>query len=86
MSPMQNLLPALRASFAFVDQRINVQRDAEEANAQRVLVEAKINLLLEAPQREEALHCELQEVRFAEACSLQAHSCSAAPGTARESY
>ena len=71
VSPTQNLLPALRASFAFVDQRMYVQRDAEEASAaQCVMFEA--NLVLEASQREEALHRELQQVRFAEACSVQA--------------
>ena len=70
MSPTHNLLPTLRASFAFVDQRINLQRDAEDSSAQRVLFEA--NLVFEASQREETLHRELQEVRFAEAYSLQA--------------
>ena len=30
------------------------------------------NLVVEASQREEALHRELNEIRFAEACSLQA--------------
>ena len=70
MSPTHNLLPVLRTSFAFVNQRIDTQRGAEEASAQRVMFEA--NMVFEASQREEALLRELQEIRFAEACSLQA--------------
>ena len=49
MSPAHNLLLALRVSFAFVDQRINVQREAEEASAQRFMFET--NLALEAKGR-----------------------------------
>ena len=70
MSPTHNLLPVLRTSFAFVNQRIDMQRGAEEASAQRVTFEA--NMVFEATQREETLRRELQEIRFAEACSLQA--------------
>ena len=69
MSPTHNLLPVLRTSFSFVNQRIDLQRGVEEASAQRVLFEA--NMVFEASQREEALLRELQEIRFAEAYSLQ---------------
>ena len=59
----------MRVSFATIDQSISRQRDEEEILARRVAFDAQ--MVMEASAREEALACELQEVRFAQALSLQ---------------